>query len=585
MKIQRIQVDNFLGARSIDAVLHTPVTLFCGPNGAGKSSIQEAVRMAITGDVVRVNLKKEYDQLVTEGSKAGGALLTAEAGTYSFDLPAGKMKVDDGLPAGESIAVALNGQRFASMSADDKRTFLFGLTGCRASTEEVQKRLLARNCEPAKVDAVMPMLRSGFPAAAEYAAEQAKQGKRDWRAETGATWGANVAERWKAETPAQPQTADHAEDLPMLEMEIEQVQQKVGAAAAALRAANEVATKREQLKTKAESVDRVRSNLELKCTELAEYEPEVVKMRQRASGTARVGLVHDMAAFLLDATLIPDDAQKANDLIERYEDEHGELTRGGADLDAKASLPEYERGLEVMQNAVKNLTRDLQAAIEAKAAYDSLEYHRVMDTEDLTALQQRLANLKVSRERMQADIRMLEGWKRDVAAAEGKTKKAAEHHAAVTAWLAIADALSPDGIPGQLLAEALQPLNSTLQIAAADTKWPCVCISPDMQITAGKRVYGLLSESEKWRVDAMIAQAVAKVSGHKMLMLDRMDVLDIPGRLALLQWLDMLAEDGTIDTALLFGTLKALPTGLPSTIAAYWIEDGNLVPRDIKAAA
>ena len=36
----------------------------------------------------------------------------------------------------------------------------------------------------------------------------------------------------------------------------------------------------------------------------------------------------------------------------------------------------------------------------------------------------------------------------------------------------------------------------------------------------------------------------------------------------------MLAETGEIDTALIFGTLKALPSNLPATIETHWIENG-----------
>ena len=90
------------------------------------------------------------------------------------------------------------------------------------------------------------------------------------------------------------------------------------------------------------------------------------------------------------------------------------------------------------------------------------------------------------------------------------------------------------------------------------------------------RAYNLLSESEKWRCDAMLAAAVAQLSGVRMLVLDRFDVLDLPGRADLIAWLDILAADGDIDTALVFGTLKALPAQLPDTIAAHWIADGVL---------
>ena len=153
----------------------------------------------------------------------------------------------------------------------------------------------------------------------------------------------------------------------------------------------------------------------------------------------------------------------------------------------------------------------------------------------------------------------------------------------VLAWLEIADALAPDGIPGEILAEALGPINDRLHVSAGFAEWEQVVIHSDMRITYGLRDYALISESETWRTDAMIAEAVSSLSGLRMLVLDRFDVLDLKGREDLLYWLDGMAEDGDIETALLFGTLKALPAQLPERIGAHWIDNG--AAGQIKEAA
>jgi hypothetical protein len=81
----------------------------------------------------------------------------------------------------------------------------------------------------------------------------------------------------------------------------------------------------------------------------------------------------------------------------------------------------------------------------------------------------------------------------------------------------------------------------------------------------------------------MIAAAIAEISGLRLLVLDRFDVLDGKGREDAIYWLDGLAQDSAIDTALIFGTLKALPAGLPETITPVWIEGG--VVGEIREAA
>lgn len=81
----------------------------------------------------------------------------------------------------------------------------------------------------------------------------------------------------------------------------------------------------------------------------------------------------------------------------------------------------------------------------------------------------------------------------------------------------------------------------------------------------------------------LIAGAVSSLSGVKLLALDRFDVLDSRGREDCLYWLEALANEGHIDSALLFGTLKALPAGLPKSLCAVWIENG--IAGGVEAAA
>jgi energy-coupling factor transporter ATP-binding protein EcfA2 len=596
MKLTQIEVENFLGIHSISVKLDTPITLFAGPNGAGKSSIREAVRMAMTGEPGRVSLKKEFDQLVCDGSKAGGAQITVGAGeAYAFNVPAGKFSITEGLPSGETVDIALNGQRFASMAADARRTFLFGLTGCKVTADEVRKRLAARNCDATKIEAVLPMLRTGFPSAQDLAKDKARDAKGAWRGLTGETYGEKKAEIWKAEKPAALDAAGTtAEDLAALDTEMAGLNKEIGALFAKDRAQTDGTQKRLKLKAVADELPRRHKHLETVQADLVALEPQVVALRERARGTKRVGLIHDMAYAI--AGLVEEAQPHGIDrlqyvvavaVLDLYEAEHGELQAAGEiDQDAKSALPEYERGLEVLQTSAKNAKRDVTEAESAVAALAALE-EAIDFNEDygtpIAQLQARLTTLKASRDTMQAALRAIDDNARQIAQADKLTAQAGQHHADVLAWGVVADALAPDGIPGEILAEALKPINATLQMAATDTGWMKTEICADMGITAAGRPYALLSESEQWRVDAMIAQAIAKLSGLKILMLDRVDVLDLAGRSSLLNWLDQLAEDGDIETALLFATLKGLPAQIPPTVAVHWIEAGAI--KEFKVAA
>jgi hypothetical protein len=78
---------------------------------------------------------------------------------------------------------------------------------------------------------------------------------------------------------------------------------------------------------------------------------------------------------------------------------------------------------------------------------------------------------------------------------------------------------------------------------------------------------------------------VSEVSGMKVLLLDRVDCLDIPSRAQLFGWVSMLADEGALDCALLFATLKALPTGMPPNFECHWVADGAITQPEKQEAA
>jgi hypothetical protein len=586
MKITRIQAQNVLGLQDVDARLPTPVALFAGRNGSGKSSIQEAVRMAITQDTVRdVTTKKTYGMLVHEGATAGGAVVTigGDAGeSFAFNMPKGEFV---GPEISEPMRVALYGQRFAKMTADERRTFLFGLTGLKPKADNVKARMLARGCQEVKVDAVLPLLRTGFPGVCEHAKGKATEAKGAWRQLTGETYGAVKAQSWEAPVPDLPpgDVQKLADQVAGIDRNIALLNENLGRIKSVAIEAQKAAQRRDALADSAGKVASLTEQLDRARAELAEYQPKVEDLRKRASGTVRVGLVHDMAKFIDTLQLAGKDktAEKATQqakLLAAYTAEHGKLDAGQPDPEAVAALAEHERGLQVVQNRVKNLQRDLDAATQAKGQFDALApAAEVVDASaEIAEVEGLLAKAKEDRQTAENKRLNITAAQQARDAAEKKTRGAAAHHVDVEEWTKVADALAPQGIPNEMLLEALAPVNLLLKQASVDTEWMAAQIEPDMAITANGRPYQLLSESEQWRVDAMVAQVVAEISGLKVLMLDRVDVLDLPGRAQLLDWMDVLAFEGVIDTALLFGTFKALPTGLADTITAFWVENGGI---------
>lgn len=596
MKIASIHISHFLGAQAVDVRTHAAVQLFCGPNGAGKSSVRDAVALALTADLGRVSLKKEAAALIRDGADLAVCEITDSDGdVYSVSINrSGKIHDShSGKATDPVLPYVLDAQRMARLEPKERQSFLFGLMDLKTDGPAIVARLLKRELDAKCVERITPLLRSGFDAAHKEARAKATENKGAWRAVSGQTYGSEKAKTWRAHVPAYDAGAAVAlaTELKHNDVAAEQWQRQIGALQAEEQRRQTIRAKLPALQEAAAKLGRVEAKLaadEAGLVEAAETLDKATEAAGAGPAKARVGLVHEMAAAI--AYVLPEwpnqeqnaaGWQVLRDLLVAYEAEHGSLTapvNTNGNEAIRARLPELRQAFELMQRAVAHDKRDLttaqQAQAEAKAIADEL--NEVFDAAALAEARTQAETLKAQRAENVRKADALKSIKALVDAADAKTKQAAAAHAAVVAWDALADALAPDGIPGEILAEALGPINERLAQSAVDTDWATPVIAADMAITAGGREYRLLSESEKWRVDAMLAEAVAYLSDAKLLVLDRFDVLDLRGRQELLAWLDTLAETGEIATALIFGTLKALPNGLPETIDAHWLDAGTL---------
>ena len=597
MKITQITVQNFQGLHSARLALTTPVTLIAGRNGAGKSSLLEAVRMAMSGDPVRVARKKDCGQLVTDGHKAGMVRVEFADGRFAtVALPDGKVNrhgqiVEDPDKARAALPYVLDASLFAQAGQDARRELLFALTGCSASAEEVQQHLISRGADPARVMAVLPLLRSDFDTAEKAARTRATEAKGAWRAVTGDTYGEKKAELWApSSVPLVEETGLLAieQELDVVDGEIAAAQQRLGAMQAERKARLDAIGQRATLEERAGRLERIRVKLAADEAELADWAARIAGATAGA-GTHRNGTVHDLARALnglideVQPLGIDRPAyQEALNAMDAYEREYGPpgSAAGDAAAAAAARLPEYRQSHDLMARAVANDRRDLAAAEAAAAQLAALDgwAGQEITTEDLDCQQARVTELTGRRRQLADELASLRNSQRTAAEAGRKTADAARHHADVQGWLLIADALAPGGIPAELLSQALEPINRLLKSRSDIAGWPVVQVSAGMEITAGGRAHVLLSESERWRTDVLLAIVIAELSGLRILLVDRFDVLDLGGRSELITLLDELTYDGGIaalETVIVSGTLKQAPASLPDTMQAVWVDGGT----------
>lgn len=603
MKINSITVSNFLGARDVQIDAATPVTLVCGPNGSGKSSVRDALDLALTGALHRVALKKDAGALVTEGAqKARVSVAGQDLAVEVAVSAAGKMARSgasvDALPA--LLPYVLDGQRFArGLTADGRRQFLFGLMGVQVNGAAVAKRLEARGCDAGRAALVLPALRGGFEAACTEAKSRATQARGAWKAVTGEAYGSQKAEGWRAPVPGQAVDGEPTDPalLKACDAALESWQRSMGAATAERKRRASLQCRLPGLQELADLLPRRRTKLEADEAELADVHAQLQRAREAAGAAPRVGLVHDLAASLSEmlGALFDSDEEglfghapevdTARAALARYEAEHGKPGAAGGDPEARAKLPALQQAAALCERAVANSRRDVDAAQRAAAELATITADLAQPMADTSEAESQIAQLKTERAAITARIEAAASIKRAHEAAQRKAAEAAGHHADVQAWEQIAEALAPGGIPAELLSEALTPLNDALAGHAESAQWPRVAVEADMTVTADGRAYALLSESEQWRADAMLAAAIAQLSDVRLLVLDRFDVLDQQGRSDALYWLDDLAQAGDIDTALVFGTLARAPSGLPDNVRAVWIDGGCASAVVVQTAA
>lgn len=592
MRIANICIQNVLGISSVDIDLTAPVALFAGDNYAGKSSIREAIKAAFLGMPERVLKKKDFGQLVHEGQDAGSAAVELEGGNAVFAAPDGKQELHHNFtmsqwePMALALPYCLDAEAFARATSDERRQLLFAITGASAKTADIVASFKTRGLDDKLIETVTPLLRSGFPAAAKYAEERCREAKGAWKAVTNETYGHVKAESWAAAVPEVDTTA-----IEQLKAKAEILKDKIGTEQTRLGAAEQKLkawlAHCENQEADRKAFDRLASletKLEHDSAELEKWVEQVKELENRAGTGPRVGLVHDLARAIYGllvsdprAALNPGDDENvdsANTALNAYEDQYGGVNSQG-DPEAAAKLPEALKARDLMQRAVDNTKRDIDAANAAGARLQR-EVEKGSETE-LDSIRTILAGYQDELHQVHTQLQALQENLRAAQAAKLNTENARAHHQDAQQWQVAIDALSPAGIPAEILGKALTPVNEAL-IEIADTfGWPGVHIDSDMMITAGFRAHALLSESERWRTNTIIALALASLSGLRLVALDRVDVLNLAGRAELIDGLDALAEDNYFDTALLFGTFKKLPNfeRFPQ-VSGFWVEDGRI---------
>lgn len=578
MKIAAIEIDNILGLERASITCTAPITLVAGGNEAGKSSLCDAISMAFTGKPRRVNLKKDLAQLVhdTNGAKKGRVTLVGADDELlgQFKLPKGEHELAASLEKStgyEFLPLVLDAEAFSSMTADERRKALFRLAGCKASPEYITAELKAAGCDMALAEQIIAIARSGFAAMADEAKQRATQAKGEWKATTGETWGSDKADGWTVEVPSGPKvTQEEINDAlaaaTTAQAEIEKGMAHKGKLEAQAEHAAGFDKRIAELREAADLLPRMAAKRDATKTDLATWQDKLSKADAdlAAAKTGDAGCECPSCSTLLKieggALVLAKGGKPDTKLIAK-------LTQEVAD--AKNSVNLYTRTLHNDDQAVS-------AAMAAGAELDNCPENSPSAASNSAALEKTIAaieKLRIDLSAAQAKHGALTERFNLVNGAKATTEKAAAAHKSIASWLAIAEQLSPSGIPAKLLSKALTPVNDALAQMAVTSGWATPALDSDMAITYGGRTLGLCSESAKWRCNTMLTLMIAHLSGLKFAVLDRLDVLELSARPQLCKMAAGLVDAGAIDSLVMCGTMKEKPK-MPAQFQSLWIAGG-----------
>lgn len=576
MKISRLEISNVLAISRADIDCPTPILMVVGSNEAGKSSLADAISMAMLGVPSRVKHKKDLGQLLHDDSKKGrSTLISGDEVLGQYLLPKGDHTVAD-IPGLEFLPFLLRPKSFAELDLKERRGFLFKLTKQKNSIQKTAEMMLARGCRPDLVEEIKPMLRSGFPEASKSAAENATAAKQQFKGLTGDNWVSNQSAEWTVHIPDAPEMPDVSKEA--IDKEISEYTKVNGWLEAGIlhiaklennvELAKTFNARKAELEESASLLQRAQTKLQTDREALEELETSF-KITQTKLAEAQAGVV-PVKCPCCDAELTI-----KGQTLEKFA---GLKADTKATSDLALNLTKTRSAIDMMKRTIEN---DIAAVTTATNAGKDLAAHieagvPVVKDGEIEAAHDKQEELRAFLAKQRIKVEAMKQRQELLATADETNNKAAQHHLDVIDWLKVSEALAPNGIPAEILATAIKPVNDSLAILSRLAGWKKVVIGDDMELTGAGRVYGLMSESAQWRIDTLIACAIAQISGLKFVLVDRWDVLDVTGRGQCVALLRELCAMGGLDQAIICGTLKTKPKD-SETITVKWFENGEIL--------
>lgn len=658
MRIQSLHVRDFLGVYEAELDLAS-LTILYGSNGAGKSSLVDAIRHALTGDVVRGEVLAD---LVRAGAKkATIEVMVGDKRGVLVDVTAkGRSVAVDGIetsakevPAAiqgalgvsvEALRAALTSGALFTMKPDARFALLAALTGAKFDRATIAAALGEPTCaDLARLGIEVPSSLADLRLAADTAVQKRRDAKAkrknaedsdahvpviapDLAAKVAATTIEAVTQRLVDLQRQRDLAIVNASTDPVehLTRRIEQIEAELPVATRlpepsldepgrrmvrAETAVRDAKARVTQLESRAVPVSSRLSVAEAKAALDAAKASAAQSQKAldvaRAEYTRREAIVEavkrggccdscgrPMGADLLDIAEHAVAEAKAAGIAAKDAAKDAAARVQAAEADAlmaekSAAATEAVKALSAAREAVPRAEADFRDAEKAyhetSTLLDKAKAHNAKFEErarlvaernkastpsagNLTLIEAEIVELSAVRSSFKpvADHARFVRWIREAT----ETEEAADR--AEKRCLAVRDSL---------VRNAIEPFTTAANAALA-------VMAPGVVVDADLRVGGLdvsrLSDGERTRVLYALQLAATRLSGARLLVLDRVELIDDGGRQSLKKLAAACAAEG-IQVVML--TCAAPPATVPAGIAAYELKAGRATQLGVKHAA
>lgn len=514
----RVKIKDVLGVKQADVALDgAGIVLVGGDNGAGKTSLMQAVSAVILGQwpLRGVGKKAGVGALVRDGAGEGSAWGTWQNGGVRILYgPQGADVQTQGQPqANPTGPIALGSTPFMGLSAETRYEVLLEVWDAEPTFSDLQawsRQHPAAGIDPDDKDGAEALgllwddiETHGWPAMAKRYDGDQRRLQGNWQEVTKERWGEKKRIGW---TPAGLFSGvEYSVD------EQAAAVQEARARVDAILASRAVG---------AAEIDRLRA--------AASVLPDI-ENRLRGAEAMRAGRVADVDRLAEEADKFPRPTDPrlnvvcphcGGGIIPKRVQSGIVVEKIGQRMtirEYEAALAEHER---VMQQFLVAQEDERKIAAEIVATEAERRTAKTAEQQLLAAEQRPVAEPQAERDAV-ADLNAEEAK----LAAIKAMLRSRTINAAWEATKALADMLAAEGLQATIFRRRLSEVNATLHAISMQGEMATVALSEDCNLTYDGRPYALLSESERWRCDFVMARAVGLKQGARYQLVDRLDVL------------------------------------------------------------